>query len=412
MSSSLLPGFWSSPDDLARSSTIRIGLENTSTSPIDFVKLTFSDMHATSSQAYVDENELSPGDAFEIESDNLNHPVFRWTSPAAPLLLPSASMVLEVQCLGKIGWCVLSTLELKLPRTNDVQRSGNGTIQIDYSHVDRDVVKDSRTFYTRQIFADVFMTVHRALVAHSLDILRLKALPESVASHARTASVARLGRRGAALDQQLDASLRVGEEGEHCLVSVDVMNAYGQPFEVAFENAGQGGFEEELGVEPLLTGSSRFGWYQNSTASRAWRYGSVCLSLPFNSPSDESPRTRLLLRLDRIVIPAEKLALPIPSLSERQFIVAKVKRSAADESLSRELFWYREALLEQIKATWNEVSSPTFLQLSHLTSFLTGRKSTNWDNLATDSSTHAADAGHPPRRRSRHPPLSRCQPVI
>lgn len=85
------------------------------------------------------------------------------------------------------------------------------------------------------------MTVHRALVAHSLDILRLKALPESAAAHARTASVARLGRRGAALDQQLDASLRVGEEGEHCLVSVDVMNAYGQPFEVAFENAGQRG---------------------------------------------------------------------------------------------------------------------------------------------------------------------------
>lgn len=61
-------------------------------------------MHAASARAYVDENDLSPADAFEIESDNLNRPVFSWTSSATPLLLPGASMILEVQCLGKIGW--------------------------------------------------------------------------------------------------------------------------------------------------------------------------------------------------------------------------------------------------------------------------------------------------------------------
>lgn len=79
------------------------------------------------------------------------------------------------------------------------------------------------------------MTVHRALVAHSLDILRLKALPEEATVHGRTASVAHLGRRGAALDQRLEESLKDVDDGEHCLVAVDVMNAYGKPFEVKIE---------------------------------------------------------------------------------------------------------------------------------------------------------------------------------
>lgn len=118
--------------------------------------------------------------------------------------------------------------------------SGSGTIQLDYGFVDRPAVKSSGIFHTRQIFCDIFMTVHRALVAHSLDILRLKALPEAATAHGRTASVAHLGRRGAALDQRLEESLKDVDDGEHCLVSVDVMNAYGKPFEVKVERCEDG----------------------------------------------------------------------------------------------------------------------------------------------------------------------------
>lgn len=76
------------------------------------------------------------------------------------------------------------------------------------------------------------MTVHRALAAQALDIRRLGALPESVAAHVRSDSVVNLGRRGAALNQQLEDDIREVEEGEYCLVAVDVMNQYGKPFEV------------------------------------------------------------------------------------------------------------------------------------------------------------------------------------
>lgn len=116
-----------------------------------------------------------------------------------------------------------------------LENSGSGTIQIDYGHLDRDVVRTSKTFHTRQLFCDVFITVHRAVVAHSLEISRLRALPESLAAHIRSASVVNLGKRDAALDRRLENSLRDVEDGQHCLVAIDVMNVYGKPFEVKLE---------------------------------------------------------------------------------------------------------------------------------------------------------------------------------
>lgn len=63
----------------------------------------------------------------------------------------------------------------------------------------------------------------------------------------------------------------------------------------------------------------------------------------------------MLVRIDKIVLSAEQLAVPIPSLSTRQFVVSKVKRSLAQDRLDRELFWYREELLKLIQGSWNEV---------------------------------------------------------
>ena len=95
-------------------STIRIGLENTSASPVDFVKLTFSDMHTRNSLAYVEENELPPADAYEVHSESLHRPVFTWSTESVTSIAPGASTVLEVRCLGKVGWCVLSFIIIRL----------------------------------------------------------------------------------------------------------------------------------------------------------------------------------------------------------------------------------------------------------------------------------------------------------
>lgn len=71
----------------------------------------------------------------------------------------------------------------------------------------------------------------------------------------------------------------------------------------------------------------------------------------------------VLISIDRVILPIRRFSLDdaqvskaIPTLSDRQFIVAKEKLSSADEQLQRELFWYREHLLSCVKARWKEVS--------------------------------------------------------
>ncbi|GAA6003089.1 hypothetical protein JCM10207_001980 [Rhodosporidiobolus poonsookiae] len=284
-------------------STIRIGLENTSPSPVDFLQVTFTDSLTTSTQAYLAENELSAVEAYELEAEGVHRPVFRWSGSTSTSIPPGASYVLEVQCLGKIG-------------------CGFGSIQIDYGWLDREVVQNTKTFHTRRLFCDVFMTVHRAVVAHTLDISRLKPLPDGGATHGRSASVVSLGNRGAALDKRLEDSLRDVDDGEYCLVAVDVANVYGKPFEVKLErHEDQNEFYQvKQRIEPGAT-------------------------------------LRMLVRLNRITLSPEELAKPIPSLTERQFVVAKVKRSEEEERLERELFWYRDELLKRIKLTWSEIGS-------------------------------------------------------
>lgn len=88
----------------ARSSTIRIGVQNTSSSPIDFVKVTFADALSASTQAYLAENELAPVEAYELEGESVHRPVFRWEGSPQTAIAPGSSHIFEVQCRGKIGW--------------------------------------------------------------------------------------------------------------------------------------------------------------------------------------------------------------------------------------------------------------------------------------------------------------------
>lgn len=64
----------------------------------------------------------------------------------------------------------------------------------------------------------------------------------------------------------------------------------------------------------------------------------------------------MLARIDRLSLTHEELDRPIPVLAERQFVVAKVKRTKEEERAERELFWYREELLSRLDLSWNEVS--------------------------------------------------------
>ena len=66
-----------------------------------------------------------------------------------------------------------------------------------------------------------------------------------------------------------------------------------------------------------------------------------------------------MIPLPRCLIQPADLDRPIPTLSERQYVVQKAKRTPAEEKRYREAFWYREQLLLALNATWVEVSTVT-----------------------------------------------------
>jgi hypothetical protein len=64
---------------------------------------------------------------------------------------------------------------------------------------------------------------------------------------------------------------------------------------------------------------------------------------------------RLILPLKRFRLSEEQLEKPIPTLSDRQFVVDKTGMSSSEARLQRELFWYREDLFKCVRARWQEV---------------------------------------------------------
>lgn len=67
-----------------------------------------------------------------------------------------------------------------------------------------------------------------------------------------------------------------------------------------------------------------------------------------------------MIPLPRMSIPLEELQKPIPALSERQYVVDKTKKTLEQVHAEREVFWFRERLLNTLSATWIEVSSRTW----------------------------------------------------
>jgi len=61
------------------------------------------------------------------------------------------------------------------------------------------------------------------------------------------------------------------------------------------------------------------------------------------------------MAIKKIFIDEELLSKPIPTLSDRQFVVAQYSLSHREEKAQRELFWYREELFKCVSGRWREV---------------------------------------------------------
>ncbi|KAG8937942.1 hypothetical protein FRC00_008884 [Tulasnella sp. 408] len=120
-----------------------------------------------------------------------------------------------------------------------------------------------------------------------------------------------------------DGELSVAEADpdQWCLFSVEVSNKYDVPFEATFDRV-----QDE----------------SKDSTTRLVAPGAT---------------VRIILPLKRLSLPVAVTQQPIPTLSNRQFVVSKEKLSVTEEQVQRELFWYREHLFKSLKAHWREPSS-------------------------------------------------------
>lgn len=71
---------------------------------------------------------------------------------------------------------------------------------------------------------------------------------------------------------------------------------------------------------------------------------------------------RLVIPIKKILLSEEALARPIPTLSDRQFVLTQSSLSQVDQRTQRELFWYREELFKVVSGRWCEVFDFTLSQ--------------------------------------------------
>ncbi|KAF9929847.1 hypothetical protein FBU30_001160 [Linnemannia zychae] len=379
---------------------IRLTLENIGAVAVDFVTLTFSD---TTSQMSIGNNnggELSAEDIYEHELFLKKTNVFSWNREVECHIPVGGTREIKVELLGKRG-CSSGMVQIDYAYLNRPLEEGE---------------IESKVFVTRQLFTQVLTTVYKTVESLNLDILYLQshggmdipatepntpvlesnngafdnndvsmqppridfssdgflAPPNTDGQEAslklKTVQIQEqgtkpliAGRRGSRTinkrlssnfsrvdkrqsveqllsmargdavlpGEQIEAAISrrvaLGNKNEYCLLTLDVRNVWTVPVEVAMlvDDSEEG---EGLDVNRLIK--------------------STTVIQPGSTQ-------RIILPIRRMVLSTEQLATPIPTLSNKQFVVSRGSSlSSEEQAKERALFWFREELLKRVVARW------------------------------------------------------------
>ncbi|KAH8117559.1 Trs120-domain-containing protein [Phellopilus nigrolimitatus] len=274
-------------------SIIRLTVENISSLPVDYLDLLFDDSTKVYSEQALNDSDLNAFDIYETEYSLVNRPVFSWESDKSRKEIAAGKeSAIFVKCFGKVG-CT------------------DGTIQISYSYTSRrqdNLQTPPTAFYTRQLLFPVLVTVYQMLNCSGMNILPISTLE--------------LGDTDV-VDKDWSAFLKNANEFEWCVLTLDVQNIYGLPFEVILS------YRSKVSTTRVVPPGSTY---------------------------------RFLLPIERFSLSTSETTAPIPSLMNRQFVVTGL--ASDEEKAQGELFWYREELLSRVHATWKEAAGSRMGELS------------------------------------------------
>ncbi|CAO3642865.1 unnamed protein product [Cunninghamella echinulata] len=313
---------------------IKMEIENIGKIPVDFITLSFTD--STLSEPI--NPDLPMEQQYELELFMKGMPVFSWEgcdrvgsqSIGKKINLPPGEKTeIVVNTYGKRG-------------------CSGGTIQIDYGYLDRVLIESAikatsneeppkvtspKSFYTRQLYLPVLVTVYQNIEPLNWDILYLrqngfikddndndhqdKIHPVAQQQPLQTTDMNPHVENLIHLTRQTFHQHQ--DKNDFCLITLDIRNTWTVPFDVHFkvDNNDDRPVETTLCIQP--------GWTR-----------------------------RLVLPVKRIFLGTEVCSQPIPSLEpNKQFVVSQEPKMAPEQERARlQMFWYREKLLERIQATW------------------------------------------------------------
>lgn len=179
----------------------------------------------------------------------------------------------------------------------------HGLIQVDYAHLGVPHDEVAEKFYTRQVSMELTVTVNASVEISRVDVLPLtSSIPAPLWSRVT--------------GHQTDAPPELTAD-THCLLLLDLRNSW--PSQMAITLSSSDGVQVE---EHILPGNT----------------------------------TRILLPIKRVYLEDPHAFIPaLNPARQRQFVVS-TKISPEVERANREAFWYREKVLDTLRATWRSTS--------------------------------------------------------
>ncbi|KAL8626125.1 hypothetical protein Q9189_008191, partial [Teloschistes chrysophthalmus] len=345
-----------------------ITLSNASSNvPADLVLLTFEDSAAVQLQEAMGSKELPAIDLHELQLAAAKKPL-KWCPPQnnpEVVIDPGKEITLEMEVTGKPGL-------------------SDATIHVSYGHlgVSRSEIKDR--FYTRKLSIPLAIAVNA-----SIDVFRTNILPFSTSfawqnqqrqlsgtlpPSAKKESPPIASRRPSSMssrskslklsannDNRFQSLLsRIGlspNDKSHCLLCLDCRNSWPTPLSISIQVRSSSSSTADLPETPMSPTSS------SPTTSKKSNDSSTSKTAYTVHESLQPGHTkRILVLLPRIRLPASHCHAPVPSpdpsKKNQQFIMsAGPKKTYEAEIREREGYWYREALLGLLHATWTEEST-------------------------------------------------------
>ncbi|KAI9783717.1 MAG: hypothetical protein M1816_001198 [Peltula sp. TS41687] len=321
--------------------SVTMTLQNLSTTtPVDMVLFSSEDSTSTPIQAAMRNKDTPPVEMYELELFLQKH-AFRWKrkTEANFHIDPGGISELEVEVLGKPGLT-------------------SGVVQLDCTHLGAGGEAAAKgRFYTRQVRIPLTITVnasvelvHADILPFSSDLYRLETQSEFISEPTGQDSI----ERGVSASPQPPASefealferLKVSKGTRHyCLLLLDLRNAWPNPLTVTLHVDDP----SKASNLPAHTSHTEDGGRVDRSSPKSYTISKVV---------QPGHVTRFMLPLPRIYLTHPNAPIPIlDAANRRQFIVRSEKSSPEAERVSREAFWYREAILGLVRGTWSELGT-------------------------------------------------------